>query len=145
MDLNKVMLIGNLGSDPEYHDMNTGKRMAKFSVATKRVWKKDGQKQEQVNWHNIVIFNPYLIENVVDRWLEKGTRVYLEGEVTTRSYEKDGEKKYITEIVIPQVRGELFVLARGKGWKDEPTEPGRPATSSTPAPSSDDFDDDIPF
>ncbi len=154
MDLNKVMLIGNVGGDPIFHNMGDDKRLAKFSVATSRKWKdkRSGEQREDTAWHNIVVFNPYLVK-VVDDWIAKGTRIYLEGEIKTRSYEKDGEKKYITEIIIPQVKGEIMIIARGKGWKDDRTpeaagtrsEAGGPRPIGDYTPPQDDYDDDIPF
>ena len=157
MDLNKVMLIGNVGGDPTYHQMGSEKNLAKFSVATSRKWKdkKSGEQREDTAWHNIVVFNPYLVK-VVEDWIIKGTRVYIEGEIKTRSYDKDGEKKYITEIII-SIKGEIMIVARGKGWRDDrtPADAGtrsgaggpRPASESMPPmrPQPDDYDDDIPF
>lgn len=150
MDLNKLQLIGNVGRDPEFHQMGNGKDLAKFSVATTRKWKdkNSGETREQTSWHNIVVFNEYLV-SIVKQFVQKGTRVYVEGEVQTRSYEKDGETKYITEVNVPQVKGEIIVIARGKGWDDEPRHPAdqntgndyNPATGGPP----DEFDDDIPF
>ena len=153
MDLNRATIVGNCGTDPKYHSMQNGKRMAKFSVATSRKWKQNGELVEDVQWHNIIVFNPYLIEKVVEPMLQKGTRVFLEGEIKTRSYEKDGVTQYITEIIVPQIRGEILVLARGKDG-DHPSSGGpshEPDRGSTSASSSgsyappDEFDDDIPF
>ncbi len=142
MDLNKVMLIGNVGADPEFHDMKGGGELAKFSVATTRKWRKDGQLNEDTSWHNIVVFNPYVIKAVRD-FVRKGTRVYIEGEIKKRSYEKDGVTQWITEIIVPQIRGDMILLGKSRGESQSSGE-GR-ATSSTPQHSSDDFDDDIPF
>ena len=148
MDLNKVMLIGNVGADPEYHQMSGDKELARFSLATSRKWKKDGQQHEDTSWHNIVVFNPYLIDKVIKKFVQKGTRLYLEGEIKTRSYEKDGNKQFITEIIVPQIRGEMMVIARGKGWDDSDSNPADRPSSPTYEPSSqqpEDYDDDIPF
>jgi len=159
MDLNKVMLMGHVGQEPVYHDMNSGTQLCKFSVATSRRWKNknSGEKQEDTSWHNIVVFNPYLVD-VCKSWLQKGTRVYLEGELKTRTYDKDGEKKYITEVIVPQVKGELFVIEKGKGWDVNETpgaERGRSSSgaggptqmgkAAAAAMGSGDYDDDIPF
>jgi single-strand DNA-binding protein len=112
-------------------------------------------KKEDTSWHNIVVFNPYLV-TVCENWLQKGTRVYIEGELKTRSYEKDGEKKYITEVIVPQVKGELFVIEKGKGWNTNET-PGsersrgsgsggmQPAGAAARRATDTEFDDDIPF
>lgn len=150
MDLNKAVLMGNVGQDPEFHTMqNSGNELARFSLATSRKWTKDGKQNEDTSWHNIVVFNPYLIKVVRD-FICKGTRIYLEGEIKTRSYEKDGIKQYITEIVIPQVRGEIIVIARGKGWDDSDSNPADRPNQQASQPSSqaseqEDYDDDIPF
>lgn len=151
MDLNKVCLMGHLGKDPTFHSMTNGTELAKFSIATTRKWKDkgSGERREDTSWHNIVVFNQFLVD-VVHSWLQKGTRVYLEGELKTRSYEKEGETKWITEVIIPQVKGELFVVEKGKGWNVNET-PGseRRGSGTTDGglqkPSTDDFDDDIPF
>jgi len=141
VDLNKVMLIGNVGQDPTFHKMTGDAQLAKFSVATSRKWKDKatGDKKEETSWHNIVVFSPYIVA-LVEKMVQKGTRVYVEGELKTRTYMKDDEKKYITEIILPQVKGELMIIARGKGWKDEGATPDRPAPTVDPG-----FDDDIPF
>ena len=157
MDVNKVILIGHIGKDPTFHMMPTTQtELCKFSVATSRRWKdkRSGESKEDTSWHNIVVFNEYLV-GICRSWLQKGTRVYIEGEIKTRSYEKDGEKKFITEIVIPQIKGELFVIEKGKGWDVNET-PGSERRfgggGSAPTSAGDaaraavnDFDDDIPF
>lgn len=158
MDLNKVMLMGHIGQEPTYHRMASGTDLCKFSVATSRRWKdkNTGERKEDTSWHNIVVFNPYLVK-ICENWLQKGTRVYVEGELKTRTYDKDGEKRYITEVIVPQVKGELFVIERGKGWDTNET-PGserRPGSGSggpqqagaiaRRATGGEDFDDDIPF
>lgn len=160
MDLNKVVIMGHIGQEPTYHAMQSGTDLCKFSVATSRRWKnkQTGEKQEDTSWHNIVVFNPYLVD-ICRSWLQKGTQVYLEGELKTRTYDKDGEKKYITEVIVPQVKGELFVISKGKGWDVNET-PGseRSRSSSSGGPrqmgeavsqgmkkGGNEFDDDIPF
>jgi single-strand DNA-binding protein len=151
MDLNKVAIMGNVGGDPEYHSMRGDEELCKFSVATSRKWKNKntGEQHEDTQWHNVVVFNKYIV-NLCKQYVQKGTRVYLEGEMKTRSWDKDGETKYITELIIPNVKGELIIIARGKGWNED--KPRHPADQST-----DDFireydsakrageDDDIPF
>ena len=157
MDLNKVMLMGHVGQEPTYHVMGSGGDLCKFSIATSRRWKDKttGMKKEDTSWHNIVVFNPYLVQ-ICHNWLQKGTRVYIEGELKTRTYEKDGEKKYITEVIVPQVKGELFVIEKGKGWNVNETpgsERGHGSGGGGPqqagvaarAATGGDFDDDIPF
>jgi len=157
LDLNKVMLMGYVGQEPTYHLMGSGSNLCKFSIATSRRWKdkNTGEKKEDTSWHNIVVFNQYLV-TICENWLQKGTRVYIEGELKTRTYEKDGEKKYITEVIVPQVKGELFVIEKGKGWNVNETpgsERGRGGSSGGPiqaraaarAATDGKFDDDIPF
>jgi single-strand DNA-binding protein len=142
MDLNRAQLIGHVGRDPTFHQMQNNEQLCKFSVATSRKWTKDGEKFEETQWHNIVIFNKYLVA-LAEKFVQKGTKLYLEGEIKTRTYEKDGEKKYITEITVPQVKGELIILAKGKGWTEEsPSAPA--AAAAAPHPDSS-MDDDIPF
>jgi single-strand DNA-binding protein len=100
--LNKVELIGRLGKDPEVKKLTNGSSVANFSVATSEVWKdkRSGEKQEKTEWHNIVVWNEKTIE-FIEKYLAKGDLVRIEGKIQTRSWEKDGEKKYATEIVIP--------------------------------------------
>lgn len=154
--------MGRLGKSPTYHAMQSGTELCKFSMATSRKWKDKatGETKEDTAWHNIVVFSPYLVEKVCRTWLQKGTKVYIEGEVKTRSYEKEGEKKWITEIVVPQMKGEIIIIDKGKGWDVNET-PGAErrygggGQQSAGAAASaavgrepgadDDFDDDIPF
>ncbi len=96
--LNKVQLIGNLGKDPELRYTSSGVAVATFSIATSDSWKdQEGNQQERTEWHNIVAWRK--LAEICGEWLKKGRRVYIEGRLQTRSYEKDGVKKYITEIV----------------------------------------------
>jgi single-strand DNA-binding protein len=149
MDLNRITVIGNVGQDPEYHDMRGDEQLCKFSLATTRKWKNknSGEQQEQTQWHNVVIFNKYLVK-LCKQFVQKGTRIFLEGESITRKYDKDGETRYINEVVVPSVKGELIVLARGKGWDTD-----NPRTSADnwqkeydQAPrAGEELDDDIPF
>ena len=144
MDLNKIMLIGNVGRDPEFRKLNDNE-LAKFSLCTSRKWKdrSSGEQREEANWHNIVVFSPYLVD-LVKRFVQKGTRLYIEGEVKTRSYEKDGETKWITEVVVPQIKGEIMLLGRAKeGDNSESTPPSSGRYPEVGSPN--DFDDDIPF
>ena len=160
MDLNKVMLMGYIGQEPTYHVMGSGDDLCKFSIATSRKWrdKKTGERREDTSWHNIVVFNPYLVD-ICHKFLQKGTRVYIEGELKTRTYEKDDIKRYITEVIVPQVKGELFVIEKGKGWDTNETpgsqrRRGEGSGGLKPFPveslgdalqRGSEFDDDIPF
>lgn len=119
-DLNEVTLLGNMGDAPEFREFSNGKGVANFSIATSRGYKdKDGQWQEVTEWHKVCVYDPKLIE-----WLQrsavKGTRVWLRGELKTRSYEAEGGKKYVTEIVLNPYQGQLKFQARtkGEGMKD---------------------------
>lgn len=109
--VNKVILIGNIGNDPEIKTMQSGDRVANFSVATSESWKDKatGERKERTEWHRVVVFNQGLM-NVCENYLKKGSKVYVEGQVETRNYEKDGQKIYTTEIVLRPFRGEITML-----------------------------------
>ena len=110
---NKVILIGNLGKDPELKTMANGTNMATFSLATTEVFKdKSGNKNQKTCWHNIVIWGK--LAEIAGQYLQKGSQVYLEGQIDNRSYEKDGVKKYVSEVVI-SIGGKMVML----GSKDE--------------------------
>ena len=100
---NKVQLIGNLGNDPEIITLDSGKKLAKFSIATNESYKNaSGEKVTDTQWHNVVAWNK--TAEIIERYLEKGNEVAVEGKLTSRSYEtKEGEKKYITEVVANEV------------------------------------------
>ena len=106
--LNKVQLIGFLGADPDIRYTTDQKPVAKFSLATSESWKKDGEKQEKKEWHNIVIYGK--LAEIAGDYLKKGSLVYLEGAIKTRSWDKDGETRYITEIVVDSLK----MLPNGK-------------------------------
>ena len=133
--LNKVMLIGNLGSDPEIRTIPSGARVAQFSLATNRTWNNDsGQKQEKTEWHRVVIWNNRregtgLVE-VVEKYLKKGDRVYVEGSIEYRSYEdkKDGTTKYVTEI---KARDLVMLSGRGDGGEGGGRRAAPPAAASS--------------
>ena len=114
--LNKVLLIGNLGKDPEIRSLNSGDRVANFSLATSESWRDrtSGEKRERTEWHNIVIFNDNLVK-VAEQYLRKGSTVYIEGAIQTRKWtDNTGVEKYSTEIVLQKFRGELTMLG-GRG------------------------------
>ena len=133
--VNKVILVGNLGKDPEVRAMTSGDKVVSFSIATSERWKnKDGEKQEKTEWHNIVIFNPN-IAKIAEAYLHKGSKVYLEGSLHTRKWtDKNGNDKYTTEVVLQKFRGEL-ALMDSKGEE----------RAAAPAAATADFEDDIPF
>jgi single-strand DNA-binding protein len=114
--VNKVILIGNLGRDPEVRTMNNGGKVVNLSVATSETWrdKNSGERQEKTEWHRVVIFNEKLGE-VAERFLKKGSKVYVEGALQTRKWtDQSGAEKYSTEVVLQRFRGELTMLD-GKG------------------------------
>ena len=115
--VNKVILVGNLGDDPEVRSLNNGGEVVNMRVATSENWKdRDGQRQERTEWHRVVIFNENL-GKVAKSYLKKGSKVYLEGQIQTRKWtDNSGQDKYTTEIVLQRFRGELVLLdSRGGG------------------------------
>jgi single-strand DNA-binding protein len=135
--LNKVQLIGNLGKDPELKYTPSGVAVATFSIATSESWKdQEGNQQEKTEWHNIVAWRK--LAEICGEYLKKGKKVYLEGKLQTRNYEKDGVKRYITEIVADQ----LIMLDGGGGGKGNG---GSSASESAPIVSEAPKDDDLPF
>lgn len=145
--VNKVILVGNLGKDPEVRRLSSGEPVVNLSLATSESWrdKSSGERRERTEWHRVVIFNENLAK-VAEQYLRKGSKVYLEGQLQTRKYtDKDGAEKYTTEVVLQRFRGELVMLdSRGDGGGSI----GGPARSGGEAPASferDDMDDEIPF
>jgi single-strand DNA-binding protein len=114
--VNKVILVGNLGADPEARSLNNGGEVVNMRVATSENWKdKDGNRQEKTEWHNVVIFNENL-GRVAKSYLRKGSKVYLEGQIQTRKWQdQTGNDRYTTEIVINRFRGELVLLDSREG------------------------------
>jgi single-strand DNA-binding protein len=109
--LNKVQLIGHLGKDPDVRSMQTGGKVCKLSIATSESWKdKAGERQERTEWHRVVIFNENLV-GIAERYLRKGSKVYLEGQLETRKWtDKDGDEKHTTEVVLRPYRGEIILV-----------------------------------
>ena len=163
--VNKVILIGNLGKDPEIRSFQTGGRVAKFSLATSENWKdkNTGERKEKTEWHNVVVYNERLVD-VVERFVKKGSKLYIEGALETRKYtDKDGNERYTTEVVLKQFRGELTMLdgrsggggGGGGGGMGDPggyDDAGGGMSSQAPSggrtasrPRKGDMDDDIPF
>jgi single-strand DNA-binding protein len=145
--LNKVLLIGRLGTDPEIKQMVNGKNVARLSLATSQSWKdkNTGEKKQKTEWHRVVIFNEGLV-NVVQQYLKKGSQVYIEGQLSTRKWrdEQSGQDKYSTEVVIQGYNSSLTML----GGRTE-NENSNQNTSSLPksetSSDSNDLDDEIPF
>lgn len=120
MSLNKALIIGNVGKDPEIRSMQSGDTVASFSIATSESWKDkaSGERKEKTEWHRISCFNQGL-NKVIEKYVKKGTKIYIEGQIETRKWtDKDGVEKYSTEIVLRPFRGELVLL----GGKDQPQE-----------------------
>jgi single-strand DNA-binding protein len=151
--LNKVLLIGRLGADPEIKQMVNGKSVARLSLATSQSWKDKttGEKKEKTEWHRIVVFNDGLV-NVVQQYLKKGAQIYVEGQITTRKWkdEQSGQDKYSTEIVIQGYNSSLTMLGGGNtggaggGIQNDNTQ--APANNFEDSPQvSNDMDDEIPF
>jgi len=149
--LNKVLLIGRLGADPEIKQMVNGKSVARLSLATSQSWKdkNTGEKKEKTEWHRIVVFNEGLV-NVVQQYLKKGAQVYVEGQLSTRKWkdEQSGQDKYSTEIIIQGYNSSLTMLGGGGGSgssiQNDKTQSTSKNNEDMPQ-SSNDLDDDIPF
>src|SRR5438270_11734287 len=115
--VNKVILVGNLGKDPEIRSTQSGGKIANFSVATSDTWndKATGERRERTEWHRVVVFNERLAD-VAERFLRKGRKVYVEGSLQTRKWtDQSGQEKYTTEVVLDRFRGELTLLDSGRG------------------------------
>jgi single-strand DNA-binding protein len=155
--VNKVILVGNLGKDPEIRTLNSGDRVANLRIATSESWrdKSSGERKEKTEWHQVVIFNDNLVK-VAENYLRKGSTVYIEGALQTRKWtDQQGVEKYSTEVVLQKFRGELTMLG-GRGGGDSMNEDsgassggyasGGRAQSTGPRESfSADLDDEIPF
>ena len=153
--VNKVILVGNLGADPDVRAMQSGDKVVNLSVATSESWKdkSTGERREKTEWHRVVIFNQGLVM-VCENYLKKGAKVYIEGQLETRSWEQDGQKKYTTEVVLRPYRGELTMLDSRSGGSAGFGEPGNDQYSSgAPAMAAaggsatpvDELEDEIPF
>jgi single-strand DNA-binding protein len=167
--VNKVILIGNLGADPEVRRLNSGDQVVNMRVATTETWrdKASGERKERTEWHNVVIFNENL-GKIAEQYCKKGTKVYLEGQLQTRKWQdQSGADKYTTEVVLQRFRGELTLLdsrggGAGGGERDSfPEEGGAPRSFGRPSGGADrrpalstggaggggggPIDDDIPF
>jgi single-strand DNA-binding protein len=151
--VNKVILVGNLGRDPEVRSTQDGTKVANLSVATSENWrdKNSGERRERTEWHRVVIFNERLAD-VAEKYLKKGSKVYLEGQLQTRKWtDQSGTEKYTTEVVLQRFRGELTMLdGRGGAPADAGEGGGEPAMGGGGGRSGGgggggDLDDDIPF
>ena len=145
--LNKVLLIGRLGADPEIKQMVNGKSVARLSLATSQTWKdkNTGEKKEKTEWHRIVVFNEGLV-NVVQQYLKKGAQVYVEGQLSTRKWkdEQSGQDKYTTEILIQGYNSSLTMLG-SSNQNSIPSQDAKQNLDDNKIANQDDLDDDIPF
>ncbi len=155
--VNKVILVGNLGRDPEIRSLQSGDKVANLSVATSESWndRQTGERRERTEWHRVVIFGR--LAEITEQYLRKGSKVYIEGSLQTRKWQdQSGQDRYSTEVVLQGFRGHLQMLDRlgdadsrdrggsyGGGYADRGGRGGRSA--APPAPMGDDLDDDIPF
>ncbi len=157
--VNKVILVGNLGKDPEVRNAQSGLKIVNLAIATSDTWndKASGERKEQTEWHRVVIMNDRLGE-VAEKYLRKGSKVYIEGKLQTRKWTgQDGQEKYTTEVMIGRFGGELVLLDKNPnagGGDYEPREPRAAAPARAPAPRAtggwdtrpgNDMDDEIPF
>ncbi len=168
--VNKVILIGNLGRDPEVRNSQNGDKIVTLNLATSESWKdrQSGERKEKTEWHRVVIFNPNLAD-IAERYCKKGSKLFIEGALQTRKWtDKDGNEKYTTEVVIGRFKGELGLLdgkgggggasSGGGGDFDEDSygTPSQPSAASAggkaggagwdrPPPGGSDLDDEIPF
>lgn len=164
--VNKVILVGNLGKDPEIRNMQSGDRVANLALATSERWKdRDGNRQEKTEWHRVVIFVQPLV-SLAEQYLNKGSKIYIEGQLETRKWtDQNGQEKYTTEVVLRPFKGELTMLdSRGQGasassdgFQDNsgPSyDAGQQETSAASASASggggqsqpvDEMEDEIPF
>ena len=154
--VNKVILVGNVGNDPEVRYMPNGNAVANVSIATSETWKDkgNGEQQEKTEWHRVVFFNR--LAEIVEQYVKKGSKLYLEGRLQTRQWEQEGVKRYSTEVVASEMQ---MLDSRGGGAMEqgdgnafvEPRPPRSQPNPPQPAPSQaapsnfDNFDDDIPF
>jgi len=166
--VNKVILVGNLGRDPEIRSTNDGTRIANLNLATSESWRDraSGERRERTEWHRVVIFNERLVE-IAEKYLKKGSKIYVEGALQTRKWtDQQGQERYSTEIVLQRFRGELTMLdgARGggqgagasegfdEGYSGGPGDSPHYGGTGSPGGSggsgrgrNDDLDDEIPF
>ena len=145
--LNKVLLIGRLGADPDIKQMVNGKSVARLSLATSQSWKdkNTGEKKEKTEWHRVVVFNEGLV-NVVQQYLKKGAQIYIEGQLTTRKWkdEKSGQDRYSTEIVLQGYNSSLTMLGGGNS-NNLTSQETKQNFDDMSQSKKNDLDDDIPF
>jgi single-strand DNA-binding protein len=147
--VNKVILVGNLGADPEIRRLNDGSPVVNLRIATSESWrdKNSGERKEKTEWHQVVIFNDNLAK-VAEQHLKKGAKVFVEGSLQTRKWQdQSGSDRYSTEIVLQKFRGELQMLDAPKQEREQTSYDDRddPRTQRSKAPAKQELDDEIPF
>ncbi len=159
--VNKVILVGNLGRDPEIRSMQSGDKVCNLALATSERWRdrNTNEMQERTEWHRVVLFNPNLVD-VAEKYLHKGSKVYVEGQLQTRKWtDQSGQERYTTEVVLQRFRGELHMLdsrgggeSMGGGYDRGAYQPaggsgpsGGARSGGQAPPPMDDLDDEIPF
>jgi single-strand DNA-binding protein len=149
--VNKVILVGNLGRDPEVRQTQDGRDIVNLNIATSESWKdrSTGERKEKTEWHRVVIFSEGLT-NIAKSYLKKGSKVYIEGQLQTRKWtDKDGQEKYTTEVVLSNFNSTLTMLDGKSGGGSEggysQASAGAPASSGSSKPSAELLDDEIPF
>jgi len=144
--VNKVVLVGNLGKDPEIRMAQDGTKIAQLSVATSESWrnKVTGERQDRTEWHRVVVFNPN-IADVCEKYLRKGAKVYVEGQLQTRKWtDQSGQEKYTTEIVLPKFKGELTMLD-DRSKAEQPSTTMSYMSAVSPTENSHNTLSDLPF
>ena len=139
MSVNRVILLGNVGSDPQIRTTQNGKKMASFSLATSDKWKdkQSGEQRDKTEWHKVVIYNENIAANVVEKYVNKGSKLYVEGSLQTRKWtDKDGSEKYITEVVLQGFNSKIELLD-----SNNKSENSEPQVGSEPSG----IDDETPF
>ena len=153
--VNKVIIVGNLGKDPEVRTFPNGGKVCNFPVATSETWRdrNSGEKQERTQWHNIAIFSEPLV-NIAERFLKKGSKIFVEGQLETRKWQDNtGADRYSTEVVLRPYKGELTLLdnksetdnTQRESLSESTTSIMPQNTENSPSFAVDDFDDEIPF
>ena len=140
--VNKAILVGNVGKDPEVRHLDNGRSVAKFPLATTERYKnKEGERVERTEWHNINMWSP--LAEIAEKYIRKGSKLYVEGRIQTRNYEDaSGNKKYFTEV---EVRDMIMLDSRGEGTSDYEPSSGASTTSPESAPPVAEDEDDLPF
>lgn len=145
--INKVILLGNLGSDPDIRSMQNGSKVANFSIATSESWKDKvtGERKDSTEWHRVVVYNDKLIE-IIEKWIKKGAKLFIEGSLRTRKYtDASGVEKYSTEVVIQNYSGTIKIIDSKKDESSHTSEDFHHSDESSHHSVSTNVDDEIPF